>query len=60
MRDSGTDYEQKKHQPFLDLLLNCTDEDGLSLTDSDIREEVDTFMFEVGVLAVRHFKLKSA
>ncbi|KAF6041459.1 hypothetical protein EB796_000241 [Bugula neritina] len=46
MRDSGTDYEQKKHQPFLDLLLDCTDEDGLSLTDSDIREEVDTFMFE--------------
>ncbi|KAF6035303.1 CYP4V2 [Bugula neritina] len=46
MRDSGTDYEQKKHQPFLDLLLDCTDEEGLSLTDSDIREEVDTFMFE--------------
>jgi len=54
MRDSGTDYEQKKHQPFLDLLLDCTDEEGLSLTDSDIREEVDTFM------SVRHFKLKSA
>jgi len=50
MRDSGADYEQKKHQPFLDLLLGCTDEDGLSLTDADIREEVDIFMFGVGVL----------
>lgn len=38
-------YERKK-MTFLDILLNAT-VDGQPLTNMDIREEVDTFMFEV-------------
>ncbi|NWT69346.1 CP4V2 protein, partial [Prunella himalayana] len=36
----------KKRKAFLDMLLNATDDEGKKLSYKDIREEVDTFMFE--------------
>lgn len=39
-------YGKKAKLSFLDMLLNATI-DGKPLTNNDIREEVDTFMFEV-------------
>ena len=46
--DSDTDRNTKKRRAFLDMLLMTEDEDGNKLSHQDIREEVDTFMFEVG------------
>lgn len=47
--ESESDQGKKKRRAFLDMLLKTMDEDGSKLSHQDIREEVDTFMFEVSL-----------
>uniref|UniRef100_A0A8D8LUU7 Cytochrome P450 4C1 n=1 Tax=Cacopsylla melanoneura TaxID=428564 RepID=A0A8D8LUU7_9HEMI len=43
---SGKSESIKKRKAFLDFLIEFSETDPTSMTDKDIREEVDTFMFE--------------
>src|SRR5699024_6007223 len=51
-RRNTTQSKIPKKLAFLDLMLKYCDDDGTKFTDSEVREEVDTFMFEVLLILI--------
>lgn len=45
--NDASDVGMKKRQAFLDLLLDGNENENQLLTDDEIRDEVNTFMFAV-------------
>ncbi|XP_033748160.1 cytochrome P450 4F4-like [Pecten maximus] len=43
---ADTSLITKRRRDFLDILLTARDENGTGLTDREVRDEVDTFLFE--------------
>lgn len=48
--DVDDDVGEKKRQAFLDLLMEAG-QSGLVLTEQEVKEQVDTIMFEVRSLS---------
>ena len=48
--------KDRKYLDFLDILLTARDDNGEGLTQLEIRNEVDTFLFE----GIYHFLLADA
>ncbi|KAI6646474.1 Phylloquinone omega-hydroxylase CYP4F2 isoform X3 [Oopsacas minuta] len=46
MEDMNALSSGKKKKDFIDILLTATDQSGAQLSDNDIMEEMDTFLFE--------------
>lgn len=54
--DVDDDVGQKKRLAFLDLLLESA-QGGVVISDTEIKEQVDTIMFEVCLLVYNFFTL---
>lgn len=52
LQQEGLDLKSKRYLDFLDILLTAKDENGVGLSNEEIRNEVDTFLFEGTVFTI--------